>query len=65
MLAWLLGWGMSKMLGGLTGDTYGATNEIIEVVGVVASVALLPHGWIEPLWQTLNLIQFFEGRLVG
>jgi adenosylcobinamide-GDP ribazoletransferase len=65
ILAWLLAWGMSKMLGGLTGDTYGATNEIIEVAGLVASVALLPHGWIEPLWRTLNLIQFFGGGIVG
>ena len=53
LLAWLLGLTMAKMLGGLTGDTYGATNEIIEVVGLVAAVALLPHGWIQPLWQLL------------
>ena len=51
LLAWLLGLGMSRMLGGLTGDTYGATNEIIEVVGLVAAVALLPHGWIQPVWE--------------
>ena len=39
-------------MGGLTGDAYGATNEIIEVVGLVAAVALLPHGWIQPLWES-------------
>ena len=31
VIAWLLGWAMAKSLGGLTGDTYGATNEIIQV----------------------------------
>ena len=53
-LAWLLGWAMARMLGGLTGDTYGATNEITEVVSLVAAVALLPYGWIEPLPQSLR-----------
>ena len=65
VLAAILGWAMTSALGGMTGDTYGATNEIIEVAGLVASVALLPHGWIEPLWRTLNLIQFFGGGIVG
>jgi adenosylcobinamide-GDP ribazoletransferase len=51
LLAWLLGLGMSRLLGGLTGDTYGATNEIIEAVGLAAAVALLPYGLIQPLWQ--------------
>lgn len=54
ILAWLLGLGMSKMLGGLTGDTYGATNEITEIVGLTAAVALLPFGLIEPLWRILG-----------
>ena len=53
LLAWLLGLAMSRLLGGLTGDTYGATNEIIEVVGLVAAVALLPHDWVQPLWELL------------
>ena len=34
--AWLMGWAMAKSLGGLTGDTYGATNEIIEMAKVAA-----------------------------
>jgi adenosylcobinamide-GDP ribazoletransferase len=55
VLAWLLGLGMSRMLGGLTGDTYGATNEIVEVAGLMAAVALLPSGWIAPLWQPLGV----------
>ena len=49
VLAWLLGWAMAGRLGGLTGDTYGAINEVVEVLVLVAAVALLPHGWVEPL----------------
>lgn len=49
VLAWLMGKGMANLLGGLTGDSYGAINETIEVAVLVAAVALLPHGWIEPL----------------
>ena len=49
VLAWLLGWAMSGRLGGLTGDTYGAVNEVVEVVVLMVAVALLPHGWVEPL----------------
>lgn len=48
-LALLLGWLMSRMLGGLTGDTYGAINEIIEVAALIAAVALLPTGLIQAL----------------
>lgn len=54
ILAWFLGWVVSRMLGGLTGDTYGATNELAEVVGLIAALALLPHGWIRPLPQLLG-----------
>jgi adenosylcobinamide-GDP ribazoletransferase len=49
VLAWLGGKVMVNLLGGLTGDSYGAIDETIEVVALVAAVALLPHGWIEPL----------------
>jgi adenosylcobinamide-GDP ribazoletransferase len=52
-LAWLFGKVMAGMLGGLTGDAYGAINEVAEVAALVASVALLPHRWIEPLPQLL------------
>ena len=48
-LAWLLAWGMARMLGGLTGDTYGAINEITEVAVLMVAVALLPTGWLQPL----------------
>lgn len=49
LMAWLLGRGMANLLGGLTGDAYGAINEITEVVTLVAAVAMLPYGFIEPL----------------
>ena len=51
-LAWCLGWAMSRMLGGLTGDTYGAINELTEVAVLMAAVALAPHGWLEPVVLT-------------
>jgi adenosylcobinamide-GDP ribazoletransferase len=54
LLAWLSGLGMSRMLGGLTGDTYGAANEIVEVVGLMAAVALLTQEWMRPLWQLIG-----------
>ena len=52
-LAWVLGRGMVSLLGGLTGDTYGASNEIAEVVALAATVALMPHGLITPLHELL------------
>ena len=55
-LAWLLGRGMAAMLGGLTGDTYGATNELAEAAVLIAAAGLLPHGWIEPLPELLVAI---------
>ena len=35
-----LGWWMSRMLGGMTGDTYGAVNELAEVGVLLAGIAL-------------------------
>ncbi|HIM80642.1 MAG TPA: adenosylcobinamide-GDP ribazoletransferase [Dehalococcoidia bacterium] len=55
VLAWFLGKVMSNMLGGLTGDSYGAINEVTEVGVLVAAVALLPHGLIEPLPALLGV----------
>jgi adenosylcobinamide-GDP ribazoletransferase len=54
LLAWCLGWAMCRMLGGLTGDTYGAINELTEVAVLMAGVALAPRGWLAP--------QFWTGR---
>ena len=49
LLVALLGWTMTRILGGLTGDIYGATNEIVEATVLVAAVALLPYGLLRPL----------------
>ena len=53
-LAWCLGWAMAKTLGGLTGDTYGATNEIIETTVIIAATALAAQEWLEPLPDLLD-----------
>jgi adenosylcobinamide-GDP ribazoletransferase len=54
VMAWLMGWAMAKSLGGLTGDTYGATNEIIETTVIIVATALATHGWLEPLPDLLE-----------
>jgi len=48
-LAWLLGWAMARLLGGLTGDTYGAVNEVTEVAVLLSAVGLARYGLLEPL----------------
>ena len=53
-LAWFMGWAMAKALGGLTGDTYGATNEIIETTVIIAATALAAQEWLEPLPDLLD-----------
>jgi len=53
-MAWLLGWAMAKSLGGLTGDTYGATNEIIETTVIIVATALASQEWLEPLPDLLE-----------
>ncbi|MEA1959424.1 MAG: adenosylcobinamide-GDP ribazoletransferase [Chloroflexota bacterium] len=50
-VALLAGWGISRMLGGLTGDTYGAINELTEVFVLIVAVAIVPHLAIQPIWQ--------------
>ena len=52
-VAWLLGRGMVVLLGGLTGDTYGAINEIIEVVALVAGFVLISYGMVVPVHEQL------------
>ncbi len=54
LLALLLGQGMVKLAGGMTGDTYGATNEVSEVVALMASAAIVPFGLLGPItWWIL------------
>ncbi len=48
VLALGLGWAMTRALGGLTGDSYGAINEISEVVVLAAAAALAIYGWLRP-----------------
>ncbi len=50
-VAWAMGRVLSSLLGGLTGDVYGATNEVVEVVSLGTAVALIPHGLIIPLHE--------------
>ncbi len=53
-LALLFGyWASRRLGGGLTGDCYGAANEIVETATLVALVALTaatPRPWLMPLW---------------
>ena len=55
LITWLLGRTMAAKLGGLTGDSYGAINEVIEMLGLMAVVAMASHGWVEPLTSLLDL----------
>ena len=54
VVAWLMGWSIAKSLGGLTGDTYGATNEIIETTVIIGAAALATQEWLEPLTDLLD-----------
>ncbi|MCL5027230.1 MAG: adenosylcobinamide-GDP ribazoletransferase [Chloroflexi bacterium] len=49
VVAWLGGAYFQANLGGLTGDTYGAINEVTEVLVLLAAAAAVPevwwHGW--------------------
>ena len=40
IVAWCLGWRTTRLLGGLTGDGYGATNEIVSVAVLILAVGL-------------------------
>ena len=54
VMAGIMGLGMAKSLGGLTGDAYGATNEIIEMTVIIVATALAAQGWLEPLPDLLE-----------
>ena len=55
IIAWMMGKYMSIKLGGLTGDSYGAINEVIEMLALMAAVAMASHEWVEPLTSLLDL----------
>ena len=44
MVAWSLGRWMATLLGGLTGDSYGATNEVTGAAVLLLAVALASNG---------------------
>ena len=54
VLALAMGWAMARSLGGLTGDCYGATNEVCEVAVMAAGLALARHGWLETFDEMLQ-----------
>lgn len=50
-LAVLMGTVISKLIGGLTGDTYGFINEVTEAGLLVVALAMLPNLAVLPLWE--------------
>lgn len=55
LAAWLMGKYIAAKVGGLTGDSYGAINEVVEMLALMAVVAMASHGWVEPLTSLLDL----------
>lgn len=51
LFAILLGQAIMKMIGGMTGDTYGATNELSELVALMGAAAIIPYGLLAPISQ--------------
>ena len=49
-VALALGWWFKRMLGGLTGDTYGATNEVTEVAVLLLGLSVAPGLVDAPFW---------------
>ena len=54
LLALSIGKGFSALLGGLTGDTYGAINEIVESAILITAVGLASSRLVEPLTRFLE-----------
>lgn len=50
-LAVLMGTIISRLIGGLTGDTYGFINEVTEACLLVVAVSIIPHLTVLPLWE--------------
>lgn len=55
LLALALGQLAMRLIGGLTGDIYGATNEITEVTALLVAVALLPLGLLSPITHQVSV----------
>ncbi len=56
LVALLLGRGIAALIGGMTGDTYGATNEITETLVLLGSLAIMPLGILAPVNTLLPAI---------
>lgn len=56
IIAILAGLWVTKLLGGLTGDTYGATNELCEAIVLITAVGIIPISSIRllPIWQVVS-----------
>ena len=55
LLALALGQLAMGLIGGTTGDIYGATNELSEVAALLAAVALLPLGLLSPITHQVSV----------
>lgn len=49
-VALVLGWWFKRLLGGMTGDTYGATNEVGEVAVLLLGLSVAPGLVDAPFW---------------
>ena len=49
-VALALGWWFKRLLGGMTGDTYGATNEVGEIAVLLLGLSLAPALVDAPFW---------------
>jgi len=54
LIAILTGLWITKLLGGLTGDIYGAINELSEVIILIAAIGIIHYASIEPIWQVFS-----------
>jgi len=54
VVAVLIGFWVTKLLGGLTGDIYGAINELSEVIVLIAAIGIMHYTSIEPVWQVFS-----------
>jgi adenosylcobinamide-GDP ribazoletransferase len=54
IIAILTGLWVTKLLGGLTGDIYGAINELSEVTILIAATGILHYMSMEKIWQVFS-----------
>ena len=54
IVAILAGLWVTRLLGGLTGDIYGAINELSEVIILIAAIGIIHYISIEPIWQVFS-----------